>query len=121
LDSLAATLRWKGSLVIPPVFRCTRAEADRSMPQGCPVVQFGVGTPLVVVVDPVPNARPGCDYLGKWEPYGEGHRVHRHWNECEGCMLEVCSEMGMKCVNSITIADVLKDCRDILNQNVNQS
>jgi hypothetical protein len=47
------------------------------------------------------------DHPGKWEPYGEGHAVLRREVDCAGCMLEVCSEHGNKCLNLITVEEVL--------------
>ena len=60
-----------------------------------------VGTPCVAIF----SAR---DHPGRWEPYGANHIVLRKDPACAGCLLEVCSERNMVCLNEITISEVLE-------------
>ncbi len=60
-----------------------------------------VGTPCVAIF----SAR---DHPGRWEPCGASNIVLRKDPECTGCLLEVCAERNMACLNEITIDEVLE-------------
>lgn len=51
---------------------------------------------------------------GQWYPYGSGHRVFRTPIDCEGCMLEVCIDQGMKCILRVSTAEVTASARELL-------
>ena len=54
------------------------------------------------------------DVPGKWYPYGEGHYVHRNAVDCEGCMLTSCIVQKKKCLDAISVEEVLASCRRLL-------
>ena len=54
------------------------------------------------------------DYPGLWEPFGKGHTVLRTSLECEGCMLETCSQFDGACLSRITVEQVLGAVRESL-------
>ncbi len=59
-----------------------------------------VGRPCVAIF----SAR---DFPGHWEPYGSRHLVLRREVDCAGCMLEVCDKYHNKCLNLISVDEVL--------------
>lgn len=61
------------------------------------------GTPCVVLMS-------AQDWPGRWSPYGAGHTVLRRTVPCEGCMLQVCTEEGLRCLKEVEVEDVLKAC-----------
>jgi heptosyltransferase-3 len=58
------------------------------------------------------------DYPGLWYPYGNHHTVLRKAVDCEGCMLEICTDEGMKCLLSIQVADVYRATSNMLNNRI---
>jgi ADP-heptose:LPS heptosyltransferase len=62
------------------------------------------GVPCVAIFSAMDN-------MGLWEPYGQGHRLHRERVECEGCLLRDCVEKKMECIKNIKREDVLESCR----------
>jgi ADP-heptose:LPS heptosyltransferase len=44
---------------------------------------------------------------GHWYPFGEGHQIVYHKTDCFGCNLETCIEQGKKCLESITVDEML--------------
>jgi asparagine synthase (glutamine-hydrolysing) len=67
-----------------------------------------VGIPCVALF----SAR---DYPGRWEPFGKGHTILRCETDCAGCMLETCTDQHNKCLNTITINQVLNPIRNLLS------
>jgi heptosyltransferase-3 len=63
-----------------------------------------VGTSCVVVMS-------AQDWPGRWHPYGARHTVLRRSVPCEGCMLQVCTREGLRCLKEIEVEDVLRACR----------
>ena len=55
------------------------------------------------------------DWPGKWEPLGPGHTVLRRRIDCEGCMLERCTERRMECILDIDETEVEAACRSTLD------
>jgi ADP-heptose:LPS heptosyltransferase len=53
---------------------------------------------------------PALDWPGHWSPYGAGHTVLRRSVPCEGCLLQLCEQQGMRCLKEILVADVVKAC-----------
>src|SRR5207244_13352223 len=51
------------------------------------------------------------DHPGKWYPYGQGHVVIRKRVTCEGCLLTVLEEHGMRCRDEINVEVV---CQAVL-------
>ncbi len=49
----------------------------------------------------------GIDKPGLWEPYGTGHMVLRKQVPCEGCLLRECRDQQKKCVEGISIKEVV--------------
>ena len=66
-----------------------------------------VGTPVVAIF--AARNRPRT-----WFPYGAPSRVLYHRVDCWGCGLEVCVEQRKKCLLSITIPEVLKALRELV-------
>jgi ADP-heptose:LPS heptosyltransferase len=54
-----------------------------------------VGTPVVAIF----TAR---DAAGRWDPWGQGHTILRREVPCGGCMLEVCEDEQMRCLDLIS-------------------
>jgi heptosyltransferase III len=50
------------------------------------------------------------DFPGRWHPYGRQHVVIRHDLECTGCMLARCTTREMRCINSVTVEEVMDAC-----------
>jgi ADP-heptose:LPS heptosyltransferase len=73
-----------------------------------------VGTPCVAIF----SAR---DWPGRWFPYGENHTVLRKAVPCEGCMLQVCSQEGLRCLKEISVDEVIEACHKALINNGNSS
>ena len=46
-----------------------------------------------------------------WFPYGRQHRVFYHVVDCMGCALDVCTIQRKKCINSISVEEVLAGVR----------
>ncbi|MFL6212867.1 MAG: glycosyltransferase family 9 protein [Blastocatellia bacterium] len=67
------------------------------------------GTPCVAIF----SAR---DHPGRWDPYVPDHIVLRTEPPCAGCLLEVCSEQGMRCLNDITVPAVSEAVRSLMNR-----
>lgn len=65
-----------------------------------------VGTPCVAVFAAI-------DYVGRWTPYGEGHKIFRERVECEGCFTPDCFN-NHKCLNLISPENVYRACVEIL-------
>jgi len=65
-----------------------------------------VGTPCVAVFAAI-------DWVGRWEPFGEGHKIFRRSVECEGCHSPTCFNAG-KCLALIAPDQVLAACMEIL-------
>jgi ADP-heptose:LPS heptosyltransferase len=51
---------------------------------------------------------------GVWYPYGDGHAVLRIRVHCEGCMLEDCVKEQMKCIQAISVEQVLQACQSLI-------
>lgn len=68
-----------------------------------------VGTPCVAVFAAI-------DYVGRWTPFGSGHRIFRERVECEGCFAPVCFNRH-KCLNLISPQSVFQACAEILENN----
>jgi len=53
-----------------------------------------------------------------WFPFGYPvrHRVIYHHVDCSGCNLEECTENGKKCINSITVNEVLENIELLKNR-----
>lgn len=66
-----------------------------------------VGTPCVVTFS-------AQDWPGRWYPYGSQHRVLRRSVACEGCLLEVCTSEGLRCLKEISVDEVLRACSETL-------
>ncbi len=49
-----------------------------------------------------------------WFPYGRQHRVVYHQVSCWGCGLETCLLEGKRCLNSITVDEVVAALRSVL-------
>jgi ADP-heptose:LPS heptosyltransferase len=64
-----------------------------------------VGTPCVALF----SAR---DADGKWQPFGEGHRVLRKEVPCRGCMLTVCDKDNL-CLSKITVDEVVTAVEEV--------
>lgn len=62
-----------------------------------------VGIPCVAIF----SAR---DWPGRWYPYGDGHTVLRQAVNCEGCLLEVCTREGLRCLTGIHVDAVAGAC-----------
>lgn len=56
------------------------------------------------------------DYVGRWTPYGSGHKIFRERVECEGCFAPVCFN-NHKCLNLISPDRVYQACVEILQKN----
>jgi ADP-heptose:LPS heptosyltransferase len=52
---------------------------------------------------------------GIWEPYGKGHIVLRVNIECEGCLLEKCSEKKNRCLTEISVEEVIVASEKMIN------
>jgi heptosyltransferase III len=64
-------------------------------------IAAALGVPCVAVF--TARALPGV-----WFPYGPHHRVIYHHTECAGCGLEECIVEKRKCIESITVEEVLE-------------
>lgn len=51
-----------------------------------------------------------------WFPYGDRHRVIYHKVDCWGCNLETCITEQKKCIYSITVEEVLREVRAVLEE-----
>jgi ADP-heptose:LPS heptosyltransferase len=51
---------------------------------------------------------------GEWFPAGDRHRVIYHKTECFGCRLNVCVEQKKKCIDSITVDEVLSALKQVM-------
>lgn len=56
----------------------------------------------------------GRDSPGRWNPYGPGHIVLRHWTPCEGCMATECKVAGHPCMTAISVDEVVQAALSIL-------
>jgi len=54
------------------------------------------------------------DWLGRWFPVGNGHRILRESIECEGCHLAKCP-IGGQCIKMISVDRVIASCREVLS------
>lgn len=52
---------------------------------------------------------------GRWEPFGESNLIYRKDVPCDGCMLEECIEMKMKCLDLISVDEVWEGVRTLLD------
>jgi len=68
-----------------------------------------VGTPCAAIF----SAR---DHPGRWDPYGNNHIVLRTDPECAGCLLQVCHERSLVCLNQITVKEVTDAVERILQE-----
>jgi ADP-heptose:LPS heptosyltransferase len=66
-----------------------------------------MGVPCVAVFAAI-------DYLGRWTPFGNGHRIFRERVECEGCFAPVCFNKH-KCLNLISPESVYRACVAVLH------
>ena len=64
-------------------------------------IASSVGTPCVAIFSA--RNKPGV-----WFPYGAGHKIIYHKTDCFGCGLEICNNEGKKCINSISVEEVLE-------------
>lgn len=71
-----------------------------------------VGIPCVAVF-------AATDYVGRWTPFGENHKIFRERVECEGCFSPKCFN-NHKCLNLISVDAVYQACLEIL-ENVSAS
>ena len=55
------------------------------------------------------------DQPGRWYPSGSGHSVHRKAVDCEGCMLQICTLQGRKCLTQIKPDEVYDSCIQMLH------
>ena len=53
---------------------------------------------------------------GKWDPYGQQHKMFRVRIDCEGCMLDVCIDRRMECILSIGVEEVQAACAEVLSR-----
>lgn len=67
-----------------------------------------VGTPCVAIF----SAR---DYPGRWEPYGDYHKILRHDIDCSPCFLDICSEHDNKCIKMINVEEVFSAATKLLS------
>lgn len=51
------------------------------------------------------------DWPGRWYPYGAKHIVLRRSVPCEGCLLRICLDEGMRCLKLISVNDVFAACQ----------
>jgi len=65
------------------------------------------GTKCVVLMS-------ALDWPGHWNPYGDGHLVLRRSVPCEGCLLQVCDQEGLRCLKEISVEDVIDACSELL-------
>lgn len=65
-----------------------------------------VGTPCVGIF-------AAHDWPGRWYPYRTKHIVLRHSVPCEGCLLNVCVDEGMRCMKLVTVNDVFAACQQL--------
>lgn len=72
-----------------------------------------VGTRCVVTMS-------ALDWPGRWNPYGSGHTVFRRQVPCGGCLLEVCTTEGLRCLKEISVAEVVEACLETLGPEVNK-
>jgi heptosyltransferase-3 len=72
------------------------------------------GTPCVVIF----SAR---DHPGRWDPFGKHHVLLRTDPPCAGCLLETCTEQGMKCLKDISVSAVMDAVKNIIVGNSIQS
>jgi asparagine synthase (glutamine-hydrolysing) len=56
------------------------------------------------------------DWPGRWNPYGQGHRVLRTQIDCEGCGLVECVERKNECLKIVTVEQVLAACEPMLEE-----
>lgn len=69
-----------------------------------------MGTPCVAVFAAI-------DYVGRWTPFGGGHKIFRERVECEGCFLPICP-YNNKCLNLIDSENVYQACAELFSKNV---
>jgi ADP-heptose:LPS heptosyltransferase len=55
---------------------------------------------------------------GVWFPYGEQHRVIYKDVDCKNCGLDLCIEREKKCINSISVEDVITQVHHVLHDAV---
>ena len=70
-------------------------------------IAAAVETPCVAIMS-------ALDWPGHWNPYGAGHTVLRRSVPCEGCLLKVCERERMRCLNEITVEEVVNACESKL-------
>lgn len=56
------------------------------------------------------------DWPGKWEPYGEGHKILRREVPCSGCRLAECDK-GLECLIKLSVGEVYQACLEVLGEN----
>ena len=67
-----------------------------------------VNTPCVAIFAAI-------DWVGRWHPFGSGHKVLRKRVECEGCHSPVCKE-DRRCLTLISVDEVVKSCKEVLSR-----
>ncbi len=53
------------------------------------------------------------DYPGKWDPFGENHRILRKDIDCAGCMSVICSREN-RCLAMISVEDVYGELKGLV-------
>ena len=63
---------------------------------------------------PVVGVYSARNLPGRWFPHGARDRVVYHAVDCRGCRLETCVLEGKKCIESVTVEEVLAHVCEIL-------
>jgi len=69
-----------------------------------------VNTPCVAIFSAI-------DWVGRWHPFGSGHRVLRKRVECEGCHSPIC-KTDRRCLTLIGVEEVVESCKAVLAKTV---
>lgn len=108
--------RGLGESVVTVAGKLTVTESAEALKRCCVYVgndtgvmhlAVAVGTPCVAIF----SAR---DHPGRWDPYGSNHIVLRKDPDCAGCLLQVCNERNLVCLNEITVKEVSEAVERIL-------
>jgi len=57
------------------------------------------------------------DWPGRWYPYGAKHIILRRAVPCEGCLLRICIDGGMRCLKLVSVNDVFVACQQVWRPN----
>lgn len=57
------------------------------------------------------------NWPGLWYPYGTKHIILRRSVPCEGCLLRVCIDEGMRCLKLVSVDDVFAACQQMWRPN----